>query len=115
MDEIDAAVKSAMEGLDIPVARFHYDGGADAFAIYQLLLDASVNHADDDEIERELSYRVDLFSRGNYLPLVDKAIQAIKSVGGYGIEAGPELYERDTGYHHMPIDFSIMQELEEEQ
>lgn len=104
MPDVETALIAALEGLGVPVARLRYTGKANAFVTFQLVTGRDGAFSDDDSEAEEWVYRVDIYTRENFIPLLRRTKTALKSAGFYGIEVGPELYEPDTGYYHVPID-----------
>ena len=105
----DAAIKKALSGLGLPVARLRWDGGEDAFITYQILDSYEDDHADDESHAHIWTYRVDIYKRGDYMSLMQSAVKALKAAGFYGISIGPEMYENDTKYSHLPIEADYME------
>ena len=113
MATVDAVLHDALRNLGIPVARLQWNGGDDTFITYQIL-DGSEEHFADDENHAEAwTYRIDLYSREDYIGLLRKVRSALKTAGFYNIVVDPELYESDTKYYHLPIEADYMMEVDD--
>ena len=42
-------------------------------------------------------------------PLMRSAKRALKEAGFYGITFDPEVFEENTGYYHVPVEFKYME------
>jgi hypothetical protein len=107
---VDGLVKSTLLSLGVPVERLFYKGKAETYITFQYLHGQEAAHADDDSTAYEHSYRADIFSRSDYIALLRRVERALKSADFYGITVDAEIYEKDTGYYHIPIEFYFMEE-----
>lgn len=99
----EAAIKEALESAGVPFARMTYSGNAKAYITYQLVISAEREFSDDENASEEFTYRIDIFSRVDYIALLRRAKRALKAEGFYAISAEAELYESDTKFFHVPI------------
>ena len=111
IQDVDALVKSTLLSLGVPVDRLRYSGAANTYITFQLISGGDTEFADDDGVAYESNYRADIYSKENYLSLLRKTEQALKSAGFYGVSVNAEMYEPDTGFFHVPIDFYYMMEV----
>lgn len=111
----EAAIKTALESLGVPVGRLTFRGNANTFVTYQLVISAERDFFDDENAAEEYTYRIDLFSRVDYIALLRRVKRVLKAAGFYGIEAEAEVYERDTKYFHVPITAKYLEEAEAEE
>lgn len=110
MEEAEA-LQAALETLGHPVARLYYRGkGAATYFTYQCIYGEPVGFADDDNTATERRWRIDLYSKCNYTNLVQRAIAAIKAAGFYGVRIEEEIFEKGTGYYHIPIEAHYLTE-----
>ena len=109
----EAAIKTALESLGVPVGRLTFRGNANTFITYQLIISADRDFSDDESAAMEYTYRINLFSRADYVALFLSMKRVLKAAGFYGIETEAEVYERDTKYFHMPITAKYLEEVEE--
>ena len=99
----EAAIKKALGALGVPFARLTYCGRANTFITYQLVISAERDFYDDENNAEEYTFRIDLFSRGNYIALLRRLKRALKAEEFYNITAEAEVYEKDTKYYDIPI------------
>lgn len=104
IDTVDALVKSTLAALCPNVARLLYRGKAGTFFTYQLVSSEDRDAAEDEMQGTEYTYRVDLYSKRDYIALLRRTKRALKAAGFYGIVIDPEAYETDTGFYHVPIE-----------
>ncbi|MDL2206493.1 hypothetical protein LJC33_06225 [Eubacteriales bacterium OttesenSCG-928-N13] len=107
--DVDRLLKQTLEALGVPVARLKYDGKAKTFITYQLVVGRDTHFTDDDSDAEEFTYRVDIYSKSDYIALMRRAKTALKSAGFFGIVFDPEVFERDTGYFHVPVEIKYME------
>ena len=105
----EAAIKTALESLGVPVGRLTFRGNANTFVTYQLVISAERDFSDDENAAEEYTYRIDLFSRVDYIALMRNTKRALKEAGFYGITFDPEVFEENTGYYHVPVEFKYME------
>ena len=84
---VDALLKTTLEGLGYPVERLKYDGKAKTYITYQLVVGRDVH----------------------YIALMRSAKRALKEAGFYGITFDPEVFEENTGYYHVPVEIKYME------
>lgn len=98
----------------IPVAFLRYDGNETTYVTYQQT-DASDSFSGDDELQNYVDfYDFDIYSKGNYIPIVE-AIKTILKDNGFRWQPGRssgDMYEDDTGYYHKTLSFSIERSIE---
>lgn len=111
MDDLDALVKTTLEGLGYPVERLTFTGEAATFFTYQLTLGQDAAFSDDDNEAEEYTYRVDLYTRGDFFTVLRQAKQALKAAGFHGITVDPEVLEQDTRFYHVPIEIKYTLEV----
>lgn len=100
----------SVDGVTIPVTFLRYDGSETTYITYQ-----QVNADDDFSSEDDLQaymvyYDFDIYSKGNYLNIVEEVKEKMKENGFRfqpGLSSG-DLYEDDTGYFHKTLNFSII-------
>ena len=109
MKNVDSLLKAELEKLGVPVERLKYGGKAACFIVYQLVVGRDVHFSDDENGAEEFTYRVDIYSRGDYIALMRSAKRALKEAGFYGITFDPEVFEENTGYYHVPVEIKYME------
>ena len=66
--------------------------------------------SDDESGAEEFTYRGGYFiPRVDYIALMRSAKRALKEAGFYGITFDPEVFEENTGYYHVPVEFKYME------
>ena len=101
--DVDSLLHSTLKGLGVPVERLKYGGRAASYITYQLAAERDDFFADDEEGATEYTYQVHIFSKKDYFPLVKALKKALK------VQIGAEVFERDTGYYHIPVEIKFME------
>lgn len=82
----------------------------DTYITIQLISSRAIVHADDDFDRMRSRYRIHLFAKEGHVKLYKRIIKALKA-DAHDIFVEAELYENDTGYHHIPIYCEILEEI----
>ena len=91
----------------IPIAFLSYTGNADTYLTYYTWQEQPENFYDDD-YHAEISYgTIDIFSKGNFKDILKKVKNKLKENGFIWTDNGPESFERETGYYHIPVNFYL--------
>ena len=97
-----------VNGVSIPVALLYYDGHGEPYVTYKQY-DKDNSYSSDDEISGYVTYYdFDVYSKGNFLAIVE-AIKSILKQAGWTWQPrrdSPDMYEADTGYFHKTICFA---------
>ena len=112
IDEVDALLKTTLAAQCPRVARLIFRGKAGTYITYQLVLLQDRDAADDDMQGTEYTYRVDIYSKRDYIALLRRTKQALQAAGFYGIVVDPDVYESDTGFYHVPIEAKYYEKTE---
>lgn len=112
IDEIDALLKTTLEEQCKKVARLVFRGKAETYITYQLVLVQDRDAADDEMHGTEYTYRVDIYSKRDYMALLRRTKRALYAAGFYGITIDPEVYESDTGFYHVPVETKYYEKTE---
>ena len=107
--DVDSLLKTELDGLGVPVERLKYSGRAACFILYQLVVGRDTLFSDDEEGAREYIYQIHIYSKRDYLTLLQKMKARLKAAGFYGFVIEAETYEPDTGYYHIPIEIKYME------
>ena len=87
------------------VAFLNYSGESDTYLTYYTWLDEPDNFY-DDEHHAEIAYgTIDIFSKGNFKDILKGVKNKLKENGFTWTDNGPENFEKDTGYYHVPVNF----------
>lgn len=106
---VDSTLKTTLLTLGVPVERLKYGGKAKTFITYQLVVGRDINFSDDENEAEEYTYRVDIYSKSDYIALLRSLKTALKAAGFFGIVIDPEVFENDTGYYHVPVEIKYME------
>lgn len=113
MKNVDSLLKAELEKLGVPVERLKYGGKAACFIVYQLVVGRDTFFSDDEEGAQEFTYQVHVYSKTDYIDILQRLKTALKAAGFYAITIDAETYEQDTGYYHVPVEIKYAGEVEE--
>ena len=98
-------IETLLSDLGVPVAFMFYDGNADTYVTYMQLDKDNTLAGDDEVIGCVQYYDFDIYSKGNYLNVIENLID-IMVAAGWAYQPSrdsPDLYERDTKFFHKTI------------
>lgn len=101
-----------VDDVSIPVSFLRYDGKNTTYITYQLI-DTDNSFSGDNEILGYVDYYdFDIYSKGNYLNIIESVKQIMKQNGfmWQPSKSSADLYEDDTGYYHRTLCFAIERE-----
>jgi len=107
---VDSILLSTLLPLGVPVTRLRFTGKAETYITFQIISGDETGFADDDGTAYEHLYRVDLFSKRNYVQILDQMKRALKTAGFFGISVNAEQYERDTELYHASLNINYMED-----
>lgn len=93
----------------VPVSFLRYDGDATAYVTYQQTDIDNTLSGDDTLLNYVDYYDFDIYSKGNYFPIID-GVKTILIDNGFKwipTRSSGDLYEDDTGYYHKTLCFAI--------
>lgn len=94
-----------VDGKNIPIAFLNYTGKSDTYLIYYTWFDKPEDFY-DDEHHTEVAYgTIDIFSKGNFKNILRQVKNKLKQNGFTWTDNGPETFEHETGYYHVPVNF----------
>lgn len=102
-------IESILANFIVPVSFLRYDGSAEAFVTYRQT-DADNALCGDDTLLNYIDYYdFDIYSKGNYFPIVEGLKTILPDNGFTWIpsRSSGDLYEDDTGYYHKTLCFAI--------
>lgn len=102
-----------VNGIEIPVSFIKYEGHEKPYITY-METDKDNTLAGEDEILGFVSYYdFDIYSKGNYLEIIEKVKELMKANGFMWQPSrdSEDMYETDTGYYHKTICFAIEMEV----
>lgn len=101
-----------VNGKAIPVEFLRYTGNSTTYITF-MESDKDNSFSGDDEILGYVTYYdFDIYSKGNYLDIMEKVKEVLKDNGWTwqpSRDSG-DLYENDTGYYHKTLCFAITKE-----
>lgn len=99
-------------GKKIPITFLSYTGDSDTYLTYYTWFDKP-DDFHDDEHHAEIAYgTIDIFSKGNFKGILKQVKKKLKENGFTWTDNGPEDFEKETGYYHVPVNFFIEGNLE---
>nr|DAV02644.1 MAG TPA: tail component [Caudoviricetes sp.] len=107
---IEKALKGfTVNGKEIPVKFLRYNGSSETYITYMMTDADSVLHGDDELLNYVEYYDFDIYSKGNYKPII-KALKGLLASVGFMWEpdrSSADMYEDDTKFYHKTLCFSI--------
>ena len=101
-----------VNGNEIPVTFLYYQGHGEPYVVYmQIDADASLS-GDDGLIGYVDYYDFDIYSKGNFLPIIERVKTLLKENGfvWQPSRTSADMYEEETGYYHKTLCFAILRE-----
>lgn len=104
-----------VNGVEIPVKFLYYQGHGEPYIVW-MQYDADGSISGDDELIGYIDYYdFDVYSKGNFIPIVE-AVKALLKANGFIWEpsrTSQDFYEADTGYYHKTLCFAVPRQEEE--
>ena len=101
-----------VNGVSIPVKFLFYQGHGEPYITYQQTdADNSVS-GDDGLIGYVDFYDFDIYSKGNYFPIIER-VKDLLTENGFVWQpsrSSGDFYETDTGYYHKTLNFAYLRE-----
>ena len=97
-----------VDGVEIPVSFMYYEGHGEPFIVY-MEQDADGSYSGDDELLGYVTYYdFDVYSKGNYLKVIEALKEKLKENGfvWQPSRSSIDMYESDTGYYHKTLNFA---------
>lgn len=104
---VNPLIETSLAGIGCPVDPIKHDGTEDEYIVYYTTIEVGEFYADNEEIATGTYATVDIFCKGNFKALAAEVKSRLKQTGFTIIGYGPETYEPDTGYYHVPIEIYI--------
>lgn len=106
---MNSLIEQILSTLNIPFAFMYYRENAETYITYQQIqIDTTLSA--DDELEYYVDYYdVDVYSKTNYLQIVED-LKSLMKQNGFRWQpemSSGDLYEEDTRYFHKTVCFSI--------
>jgi len=95
--------------VEIPVKFLRYNGNAETYITYQQTDSQNPLSGDDELLNYIDFYDFDIYSKGNYIPIVEEVKTLLESNGfrWQPNRSSSDMFEDDTGYYHKTLSFSI--------
>ena len=97
-------------GVQIPVRFLFYNGHGEPYVVYsQINADSSLS-ADDELIDYADYYDFDVYSKGDYLLIVEMVKELLEANDFRWMPSlsSEDMYEEDTGYFHKTLNFQYL-------
>lgn len=111
---VDTLLKDTLATHCSTVARLYTSKKPATYCTYQILNTSPTGYADDRAQGDEYRYQVDIYSKKDYLTLVEDLIKNLKSKDFYGITITGETYESELGFYHISIELYFFEYESEE-
>lgn len=106
-DEIELMFKNfAVDNKKIPVEFMNYFGKEETFIVYNSLGETPSLHGDDEAIASTNTYDFNIYTKGNFLPILKEIKKILKANKWRWQEDSEDLYEEDTRYFHKVTTWS---------
>ena len=103
-----------VDDVPIPVSFMFYEGHGEPYVVY-MQQDADRSLSADDELQGYVDfYDFDVYSKGNYLKIIEsiKAILKANNFVWQPSRSSQDFFEVDTGYYHKTLNFAYLKEEE---
>lgn len=93
----------------VPVTFLFYYGDAESYVTYQHWDSDSVLAADDSIINYVDYYDFDVYSKGNFFPVIEAVKERLTEAGfiWQPSRSSADMYEKETKYYHKTLCFAI--------
>lgn len=95
----------------IPIAYAQYFGGESIYLTYYTWAENPELFADNDYHEEVCHCTIDIWSKENFKNVLEAVKQKLKQNNLTWTGNGPEMYEADTGFFHVPVNFYVTSEV----
>ena len=109
-------IKQILVGIGCPVERppYKFDDKTRQFVTYQLISETGDLFVEDDNDVERVLMSVDVYSRTDWRELVKIIKRRLKAADYSIISVGPELYEPDTKFYHIPLRVETIDAIDED-
>ena len=101
-----------VDGVAIPVSFMFYEGHGEPYVTY-MGQDKNNSLSGDDELIGYVDYYdFDVYSRGNFLNIIESLKNVLESNGfvWQPSRSSQDFFETDTGYYHKTLNFGFLKE-----
>ncbi len=101
-----------VDGIDIPIAYQLNEEKRDIFLTYYTRIERPEEFADDLPILEGTYGTINIYSKLDFKLLLKEVKRILKKNGFTVTDSGPEDFEEDTGFYHIPVNFYIESEVD---
>ena len=116
MNELIQSILSnfTVDGVTIPVTFLYYRGHGEPYITYMQQDADGALRGDDDLVGYVDYYDFDVYSRGNFLDIIESLKEVLKDNGFVWIpsRSSQDFFETDTGYYHKTLNFAFYKQEE---
>ena len=101
-----------VDNVSVPVSFLKYDGKSTTYVTYQQTYIDNSFSGDDELLGYVDYYDFDIYSKGNYLNIIE-SVKSVMKQNGFMFQpsrSSQDMYEDDTGYFHRTLSFAIERE-----
>lgn len=110
---LNKLIRDTLSPLGVPVAFANYNQTADTYIVFIEYNQAPRLNADDQEVITKHFFQVDIFSKGNYLQLVEDVKERMKQAG-FSRMFESETYEEEMKMFRKILRFNYDTKIREE-
>ncbi len=114
MNELIESILSnfTVDGVEIPVSFMFYEGHGEPYVVYMGQDKTNSLSGDDELIGYVDYYDFDVYSRGNFLNIIESLKNVLESNGfvWQPSRSSQDFFETDTGYYHKTLNFGFLKE-----
>lgn len=103
-----------VDGVQIPVVFLFYKGHGEPYVTYMQQDADGTLRGDDDLVGYVDYYDFDVYSRGNFLNIIESLKEVLKDNGFVWMpsRSSQDFFETDTGYYHKTLNFAFYKQEE---
>ncbi|MDX1769885.1 MAG: hypothetical protein R3328_00020 [Planococcaceae bacterium] len=101
---LNSLIMNTLSPTNVPVDFLKYKGTATTYITFFEYNQQGVVFGDDEELNTRHSFQVDVWSKGNYIALVEQVKTLLKEIG-FIRNSETEFYENDTEIYHKVLRF----------
>lgn len=112
----DELFQGALSALPCPVSKEPAGGDYETYAVFNEVLGTFTGHASNQPHRLRHMVQVHVYSKlddGTHADLFARAVKLLRAAGVRVYSYGPDLYETDTGYHHIAATCEWAERIEE--
>jgi hypothetical protein len=103
-------IKQILAPTNLPVELRYYEGEADAYITFFELDQFGLLSADDKEVETGRDFQIDIYSRDDYVNIVDQVYDLMTAAGFRRTMSMDDEYAKESGFYRRVMRFRISEE-----